>query len=321
MQALLLPEGQPPEVVADPSQRPESGVLWLDFVRDDGEDWPALVERLSGITVLRQHVIDGNNARHPSHYDGTTDYDLLIFQGLGPDPRADEIETRTAAFFMFDNLLVTVRARDNVSFDTARSRINAGTATRLPHSPVGVAHYVLDVMVDRYLAIREPLGKALDELSEALVDPENDFSDWKMLLRYRKQARKLEALSDGQTEALDLWRRTTRFEFTESQTVRVNDLVEHIARVQSHAAGKQADVESAVQLHFSAVAHATNQTVTTLTVLSAVFLPLGLIAGIFGMNFENMPELKYPHAYPIALGGMVTLAIVLLLVFRRRGYF
>lgn len=321
MQAIYFPEQQPARAATEPFERPDSGLLWLDFVRDDGEDWPGMVQRLTGVTVLRQHVIDGNNARHPSFYDGTGDYDLLIFQGLGPEQRADFIDTRTAAFFLFDNLLVTVRARDNVSFHIVHDRIATGTATRMPFTSIGVAHYVLDVMVDRYLAIREPLGDALDELSEALVDPENDFSDWKMLLRYRKQARKLEALSDGQMEALDVWRRGTRFTFTESQTVRVNDLIEHIARVRAHAAAKQADVESAVQLHFSAVAHSTNQTVTTLTVLSAIFLPLTLIAGIFGMNFENMPELKYAYAYPIALGGMLVLAVILLLLFRRRGYF
>jgi len=74
-------------------------------------------------------------------------------------------------------------------------------------------------------------------------------------------------------------------------------------------------------LHFSAVAHRTNEIMRVLTVLSAIFLPLGLVAGIFGMNFEYMPELKMHNAYFFALGGMVTLAVVLLIIFRVKRWF
>jgi len=64
------------------------------------------------------------------------------------------------------------------------------------------------------------------------------------------------------------------------------------------------------------VAHRTNEIMRMLTVLSAIFLPLSLVAGIFGMNFEYMPELKMHYAYFFALGGMVMLAVVLLILFR-----
>lgn len=321
MQIIEFAEGQVPQRLDRLEDHTEGRMLWLDFIRGEHTNWHELTEQLSGTPLLQQHIVDGNNAAHPSHYDGTSEYDLVVFQGLGPDPRHDQIETRTAAFFLFDHLLVTVRAPDNVSFVTATQRIIDRSVARIPNTPIGMAHFILDVMVDRYLAIREPVGQAFDELQGALLDPDSPFNDWKALLNTRKQARKLEALSDGQLETLDAWRRQTRFELTESQLVRLNDLSEHVARVQTHAAAQQADVESAVQLHFSAVAHATNQTVTTLTILSAIFLPLGLIAGIFGMNFDNMPELHHPYAYHFTLAGMVCLALVLLLFFRRKGFF
>ncbi|MCK5858604.1 magnesium transporter CorA family protein [Abyssibacter sp.] len=321
MQIIEFVDGRAPKTLERIDQRHEGSMLWVDFIRGEHTEWPELVAQLAGLPLLHQHVIDGNNAAHPSHYDGTSDYDLVVFQGLGPDIRHDQIETRTAAFFLFDSLLVTVRAPDNVSFQTATKRLLDRSVARIPNTSVGMAHFVLDVMVDRYLAIREPLGKAFEDLQESLLDPDNPFNDWKALLNTRKQARKLESLSGGQLEALDAWRRQTRFDLTDSQMVRLNDLAEHIARVQAHASAQQTDVESAVQLHFSAVAHATNQTVTTLTILSAVFLPLGLVAGIFGMNFDNMPELHYPYAYHVTLGCMALLAGGLLLFFRRRGFF
>ncbi|WP_348672473.1 magnesium transporter CorA family protein [uncultured Abyssibacter sp.] len=321
MRIIECMEGRAPKELDRLDQRTEGSMLWVDFVRGEHAEWPTVVEQLAGQPLLHQHIIDGNNATHPSHYDGTSDYDMVVFQGLDPELRHEQIETRTAAFFLFDHLLVTVRAPDNVSFGTAAQRLLDRSVARIPATSVGMAHFVLDLMVDRYLAIREPLGKAIDDLQESLLDPDNPFADWKALLNTRKQARKLESLSSGQAEALDAWRRQTRYELTDSQLVRINDLVEHINRVQAHAQAQQTDVESAVQLHFSAVAHATNQTVTTLTILSAIFLPLGLIAGVFGMNFDNMPELHHPYAYHITLGGMVLLAGSLLFYFRRRGFF
>ena len=321
MQCHLLIHGHKPKAVDLPDRLPDEGVLWLDFVRNpkDGEreNWPAVVKQLTGQAIEPQHAIDGNNAVHPSFFDGTPRYDLLIFQGLGPDNRENLIESRTAAFFLFDNLVVTVRAFDNQSFLTAFGRLT-NNPPRPPITPVGVAHFVLDIMADRYLAVREPMSEMLEGLQENLLDPNNPFNDWRELLNNRRQVRKLEALSAGQLEALDAWRRNSRFEFTDNQSVRINDLKEHVTRVHGAAQGHQADIESAVQLHFSAVAHNTNQIVTALTVISAIFLPLGLLAGIFGMNFEKMPGLGHPQGFWILVIAMVVLSAGGLLWFRRR---
>ncbi|HSH28987.1 MAG TPA: CorA family divalent cation transporter, partial [Thiohalobacter sp.] len=76
------------------------------------------------------------------------------------------------------------------------------------------------------------------------------------------------------------------------------------------------EVEALVQLHFSAVAHRTNEIVRVLTVISAIFLPLTVIVGVFGMNFDYMPELAWRYSYFIVLGAMAALAIGLLALFR-----
>ena len=75
-----------------------------------------------------------------------------------------------------------------------------------------------------------------------------------------------------------------------------------------------------MQVNFSAVAHRTNEVMRMLTVVSAIFLPLTLVAGIFGMNFEYMPELKWKYAYFVVLSVMVLAGCVLLWLFRRRRW-
>ena len=103
--------------------------------------------------------------------------------------------------------------------------------------------------------------------------------------------------------------------------MRYTDLLEHIRRVGKFAIGQQHEVEGLMQLHFSAVAHRTNEIMRLLTVLSAIFLPLTLIAGIYGMNFHNMPELHSRNGYFLTLAGMLLLAVGLLAWFRWKKWF
>ena len=79
--------------------------------------------------------------------------------------------------------------------------------------------------------------------------------------------------------------------------------------------------EAAVQLHFAVATERTNRVVQTLTVISAIFFPLTLITGLYGMNFQHMPELAWRYGYFIVLGVLLAIGAGLLLLFKRRGYF
>ena len=302
---------------------PPEGLLWLDFTRDDSAGWEAWPRHLLGLVIDHQHISDSCSTRHTSVFESTPDYDVLIFEGLGP-PKADPfpIANRTAAFFLFDRMVLTVRASDNVSVPMVKQRLAAGRI-KPPTTAVRLVHLVLDTMVDRYMAIREPMEDILTQLQDRLLDPEQEPGpdDWRKLLSHRREARRLETLCEHQLDALNAWRRQSRTEWPHEEQIRVRDLSEHVSRVLDHAENLQADIESAVQLHFASVSHKTNRVVQTLTVFSAVFLPLTLMAGIWGMNFENMPELKTPYGYFVALATMLTVGAVLLLVFKRKKYF
>jgi magnesium/cobalt transport protein CorA len=218
-------------------------------------------------------------------------------------------------------VLITVRAHENRSFGAIKQKLMSGRL-RCPPNPRCLAHMLLDGMIDRYLAIREPMDKRLTQLQDQLLsEGQSNPRDWRELLSHRREARRLEALCEDQLEALDGWRRNSRIEWHEHETVRVRDLQEHIQRVLDHASNLEHDIESAVQLHFATVSHRTNEIIQTLTVLSAIFFPLTLLTGIWGMNFENMPELKTKYGYFFALGTLVTVAACLLTLFKKRKFF
>ena len=102
--------------------------------------------------------------------------------------------------------------------------------------------------------------------------------------------------------------------------MRSRDVLEHIERVVHHVRRLEQSTETAVQMHFSVQSNRTNDIMRTLTALTAVFLPLNLIAGIFGMNFEFIPLVHKADGFWWAMGSMVFIAVSLVLLFWRKRY-
>jgi Mg2+ and Co2+ transporter CorA len=101
---------------------------------------------------------------------------------------------------------------------------------------------------------------------------------------------------------------------------RARDVIEHIERVVHHARRLEQSAETVVQIHFSAQSNRTNDIMRTLTALTAVFLPLNLITGFFGMNFEFMPLIHQTSGFWWTLGFMVLLVVVVVSIFWRKRY-
>ncbi|MBF6991004.1 magnesium transporter CorA family protein [Cupriavidus sp. IK-TO18] len=361
--------------------------VWADFSTEEvtaaPDAWRENVRQLAGASVLDLHLADATNAAHPSYFDTTNAYDMVIFRKLtfetsraiaeaepqeatpANDPRASgdattararryppgflpalaKIDTQPVTFFVFDTLLVTVRNGPSRTVDQVRQRLlelcqaprpqaspargNGQTllhGVRPPNRPEDLMLRLLNAMVDRYLELRAPLTRQLDRWQRALLNSRRSFSSWEGLLDARIQLRKLEHLSEEQRDALQEFRDSlldNRYSSDQHGTpvdvpgrdelllVRINDVMEHIQRVLAHARRLEDSIESAVQIHFSAVAHRTNRTMRMLTLITALFMPLTLITGIFGMNFERMPWLQAPDGFWWSIGLMGAVVVVL----------
>jgi len=163
MNVYHLVSGKPPQRLASPQALPDDGFLWIDIPREQAADWPALIEPLLGVEVERNHVSDSLNAAHRSFFDGTPSYDMLVFAGLGPCETPLPLEIRNVALFIFDRMLLTVRAQDSLSVLQVQQRIDEAQL-KSPKDPAMLAHLLLTTMIDRFLAVREPLMEHFDDL-------------------------------------------------------------------------------------------------------------------------------------------------------------
>ncbi len=317
----------------------------------------ATLQRWELGVLVDLHVSDLINNQLPSHFDYTSWYDMMVFRrlaathaapGAAEEPQTtaslarrvlQSIDTSPVGFAVFDRLLITVHPTDCAVRDHFAGRYlglagngpaDVRGSSRLPTSPADLMLRMVNHMVDNYLELRRLLTRQLGQLQKDLLDPRNRFQDWSVLLDSRNALHALEDTCEDQRSAVQEWidaledwpdepdaeRRRER----ELLRVRSRDVLEHIERVLQHVRRLEHSAESAVQMHFSALSHRTNDIMRTLTALTAVFLPLNLITGFFGMNFEFMPLIHTHAGFWLAVGLMALVGIGLGVVFRRKRY-
>jgi Mg2+ and Co2+ transporter CorA len=313
---------------------------WLDVTHSEfvqGDACLSQIHELTGIAIQALHAQDAANVLHPSHYDGMPAYDMVVFRSLLPSltfkpsgkikHRLHAIVTQPVTFFIADHALITVQHSDKSPLSACLERIKGAV------SPHQLMLRFINAQVDAYLALRQPLTDQLDRWQRELLDPRRAFNDWTSLLDARLELRKLEALSEEQMDALnelrEAWTEPLALPYDAGEIanlrVRLTDICEHVERVLNHAKRLESSVESAIQLHFAAVAHQTNHTVRNLTILTGVFAPLTLLTGFYGMNIP-LPWQTSAHAYEWILlamalsAGMVLGCILTTRFFRRRPH-
>jgi len=205
-----------------------------------------------------------------------------------------------------------------------------GSTTRLPPNPADLMLRIVNHMVDSYLDLRRLLTKQFGYLQQELLSNRNQFTNWQALLDSRNTLHMLEDTCEDQRSAVQEWidaleewpvpGEPQAARERELLRVRSRDVQEHIERVLGHVRRLESSAESAVQMHFSAQGSRTNDIMRTLTVLTAVFLPLNLITGIFGMNFDGLPLIHARVGFWVALGLMSLVGIGLVWWFRRQRY-
>lgn len=365
-----------------PSAMPADGLLWIACAQPTFEarltELQTTLVQLTGVALVDLHISDLLNTQLPSHYDYTTQYDLLVFRRLttaasgshatpasdnpatpqrrkGGPPVLRRIDTRPVGFAIFDRVLLSVHPADCAVRDAYAARLLAAAqdeslmqpiagipfeqrqATTYslsnrqhPSSPADLMLRVVNQMVDGYLDLRRELTRQLDHWQTELLKPNTRFTNWHALLDARLALHQLDEICEDQraavqdwTESLNTWQlpgTTDELKELDLLKVRSRDVLEHIERVIHHVRRLEQSTETAVQLHFSLQSNRTNDIMRTFTSLTAVFLPLNLIAGIFGMNFDFLPLIHRPNGFWWTLSSMGVIGLVLVIIFWRKQY-
>ncbi|MEQ1924282.1 MAG: magnesium/cobalt transporter CorA [Pyrinomonadaceae bacterium] len=306
-----------PALLAD-----QTNVVWVDI---QGESDAHLDEaREVMLNVFGFHAVTVEECfetRRQPKIEGFDDYIYFVVHGIKPgETNAANFVTKELDGFLGSNYLVTFHIQRFLSIKTVKQRIRNSTFVS-KRGAAYLLHHILDELIDLYMPIVDDYDQAINDLEDRVIDMKRTNNDiLGEVMDLRRSVARLKRISSRQ---LDVLYRMSHGEFPqipENVLPFFRNVHDHLQRISDLAEGYRDLVAGLFDIHFAVVGNRTNDVMKTLAVLSAIILPLSLIAGIYGMNFENMPELKTELGYYMTLGLMALITVILLVYFWRRGW-
>ena len=295
--------------------RAEGGAIWIDLEGDIGESEREL---LTSFGCDELAIVDAARKRHPPKVEHFGDYTFLLFRGISSLTETLELEPQQLAVFLGDNWLITRHAGRAVSVNLFWEQIRERWDDDLGLMTLALLHTI----AGRYLAAVLAFEDRLGDLESMLLggDAEAAMRELALLRSCLRVLRRIfsyhervaSALLQGASPQLGSGESAGSHRYHERR-----DLFDRCERLLSLCSMYYEICGDLIESYISISSHQLNNTMKVLTIITALFVPLGFLAGIYGMNFDHMPELHTRYGYFVLLGVMVTLVVTMLTIFRR----
>lgn len=295
--------------------REHAGTLWINI---DGLGDAETIQTIGEIFGLHRLALeDVVNTHQRPKVEAYADHYFIVLR-MTSQPGATDLEQ--ISLFFGKDYVITFQERQGDCFDPVRARLQSGRGRIRGAGADYLAYALTDAVVDAYFPHLEHFGDKLEDLeadviqgnmSNMLVRRIHDIK--RELLGMRRAVWPLrEALGSLIREESPLIQAETR--------VYLRDCYDHAVQLMDMTETYRELASGLMDLHLSSVGQRTNEVMKVLTIFAAIFIPLTFIAGLYGMNFESMPELHWKYGYPVALGVMAVMAAGLLYYFKRKGW-
>ncbi len=294
----------------------QGGRCWIDVC--GFSDIDAIRELGEHLALHALSLADLVNVERQTKAEDLDERTLIVMQmphlaGADTDTPLSQI-----GWLISPDLLLTFREQPGDVFDSVLARMDR-PSSRLRTEPLDyLACALLDVAMETGFPVVERLAEQLDRIEEAVMTGQGQD----VLGQIHSQRRALITLGRLFWRQRDLMARLLRDEshFNKATRIYLREAYDQAVQLLDMTETTRELAASLLEIHLSISANRTNQVMKTLTIMASIFIPLTFVAGVYGMNFEHMPELAWPWAYPAVLGVMLTIAIGLLWWFRRRGW-
>lgn len=298
----------------------KDNLVWVDFLAESAEEIAMAQDVM--LNVFKFHhltVEDCVETRNQPKVEAFPDYFYFIVHGVRPDTNSANFKTKELDGYLGENFVVTFHLERFQSIKNVKQQICKSTFV-CRRGAAYLLHQILDQIVDLYMPIVDDFDVSINELEDRVFQKKEDDSILEEIMDLRRSVARLKRIS---TRQLDVLYRISHGEFPqipENILPFYRDVHDHLLRITDLSENYRDLVSGLFDIHFSVTANKTNDIIKFLTIFSAIWLPLSFIAGVYGMNFENMPELKTRYGYFAVLGVMVFVTVSLLFYFYRKGW-
>ncbi|HEY0319378.1 MAG TPA: magnesium/cobalt transporter CorA [Pyrinomonadaceae bacterium] len=291
--------------------------IWVDMENPTLEEDKILAD----VFGLHPLIVEDCRAdRHHPKIEEFPDYLYFIVHGVRADTSAERFNTIELDGVLGANYVITYHHDVFRSINIVKQRIRNSPLT-CQRGPTFLLHQILDQIVDYYSPVLDDFDERISNLEDnifSLKTPDNSILE--EIMGLKRSVLRLRRISSKQ---LDILYRMSHGQYVlidEQALPFYRDVYDHLVRVTDLAENYRDLIGGALDAYLSVISNRMNEIMKVLTIFSAIMLPLTFIAGLYGMNFDNLPELHWEYSYFAVLAIMVVVAFGMLIFFWRRGW-
>ncbi len=295
----------------------EPTVTWINI---DHIGQVSTIEKIGRSFNIHPLVIeDIVNTEHRPKMEDFAGYIFVVLKMLTYDEKKREIDSRQISLIFGSGFVISFEETREGVLEPIRERIRSDKGRIRKMRADYLAYSIIDAVVDHYFNVLEALGEEIEELEDELVvnpTPETLQAIYKMkkdMVRVRKSVWPLREV----ISRLERWDSPL---IDKALSIYLRDVYDHTIQVIDSIETYRDMLSGLLDIYLSSVSNRMNEVMKVLTIIATIFIPLTLIAGIYGMNFKHMPELEQPWAYPMVYVVMFATSVVMLIYFRRKRW-
>ena len=296
----------------------EHAVTWVNF--DSLHDVDLIIRAGQRFGIHNLTLEDIVNVGHNPKMEEYDNYLFLARKMIKPDPEQGDFRVEQISFVLGENYLLTFQEHRGDPFDGIRDRILTGKGKARGRSSDYLLFLLIDAIVDQYLLSIEENNKLISELEIQILER----PDQHMVARISEHKKTISGLRKMIYPVRDALKGITldETEFIKDDYFNYyNDVYDHVKQIIDHLDSQGETLTTLMEFYMSQVSNQMNKVMQMLTIIATIFIPLTFLAGIYGMNFQYMPELAWKWSYPVLLGVMLVIGVSMYIYMRRRKWF
>lgn len=298
---------------------PLKGSKTISWINIDGLHNVDMIERLGKNFDLHPLLLeDILNTQHRPKTEEFDDYTFITLKMLGVSKDRKSIITEQVSFILGKNWLISFQEQQGDVFEVVRERLRGSMGNIRKLGADYLLYRLVDIVVDNYFFVTEYFTDVTEKLEETVIkDPQEDTLH--KIQRLKKQLITIRKAVNPLREAVSLLEKDTKLFKAETKRY-LRDVYEHIIQVNDTFESLRDSLSTIMDLYNTGVSNKMNEVMKVLTIISTIFIPLTFIAGIYGMNFEIIPELKWKYGYVGVWVLMIFIFIGMVIYFKRKKW-
>ena len=290
-------------------QNPQSGCIWVDVRGATPDELAALKTRFALHPLALEDALEPG---HWSRYEQYPAHEFLTFRTLAKPTTADDF-TERLSLFVFPDILLTFSREGTSYLDHVWDIVGRESV----NTPLEIMYELLDEGARTFFAYVASFEEGLDDAEERIFSQRRDQSPADVFERKHRLSQ-VRSLASEALNAVMLLNRHMHMERPDQ--IRLHDVQDTLSRATARLDGLRDSLRGLLDLQLTIQNHRMNEVMRTLAAVSTVFLPLTFLAGVWGMNYQIIPELHWKYGYAFAWGCFLLVGLALAFYFRRRQW-